>query len=45
LTKDSCVLANQIRTVDEKRFVKIYGRVGKEVMKDFDKALRISQSL
>ena len=45
LTKDSYVLANQIRTVDEKRFGKIYGKVGKEVMKDIDKALRISLSL
>jgi mRNA-degrading endonuclease toxin of MazEF toxin-antitoxin module len=45
LTKDSYVLANQIRAVDEKRFVKIYGKVGKEVMKDIDKALRISLSL
>jgi mRNA interferase MazF len=45
LTKDSYALANQIRTVHEKRFVKIYSRVAKEVMKEIDKALRISQSL
>ena len=45
LTKDSYALANQIRTVHEKRFVKIYSRVAKEVMKDIDKALRISLSL
>jgi len=45
LTKDSYVLANQVRTVDEKRFVTIRGRLSKDVMKDVDRALRISLSL
>jgi mRNA interferase MazF len=32
LTKDSYVLANQIRTVHEKRSVKTYGRVGERTL-------------
>jgi len=45
LTKDSYVLANQLRTVDEKRFVDICGKLTKDLMKDVDKALRVSLSL
>src|SRR5215831_8232611 len=34
LTKDNYVLANQLRTVDEKRFLTISGKLSKDVMKD-----------
>jgi len=45
LTKDSYVLANQLRTVEEARFVRICGKLSKEIMKAVDDALRISLSL
>jgi len=45
LAKDSVVLLNQIRTVDEIRFGKIYGKLSAALMKEIDKALRISLSL
>jgi mRNA interferase MazF len=45
IDKDSYVLCNQIRTVDETRLGKIYGTLSKEVMEKVDRAIRISLSL
>ncbi len=45
LVKESVVMCNQIRTVDEQRFGKIYGQVSPEIMKRVDAALRISLGL
>jgi len=45
LAKDSVVLCNQIRTVDEIRFGKMYGKLSETTMKEIDKALRISLAL
>ncbi len=45
LTKDSVVLCNQLRTVDEIRFGKVYGRLSDTTMEQVDKALRISLAL
>lgn len=45
LEKDSVALCNQIRTVDELRFGKIYGQVSLETMKKVDRALKISLGL
>ena len=45
LTKPSVVLCSQIRTVDEMRFGKIYGRLSAATMKQIDAALRISLQL
>ena len=45
LSKDSVVLCNQIRTVDEVRFLKIYGQLSEETMKRVDAALKISLAL
>jgi mRNA interferase MazF len=45
LAKDGVVLLNQIRTVDEIRFGKIHGKLSAALMKEIDKALRISLSL
>jgi mRNA interferase MazF len=42
VTKDSYVVTNQLRTVDEKRFITICGKLSKDVMKDVDRALRVS---
>lgn len=43
--KDSYVLCNQIRTVDETRLGAIYGQLSAKIMKEIDEALRISLSL
>ena len=45
LAKPSVVLCSQIRTVDELRFGKIYGRLSAATMKQIDAALRISLQL
>ena len=45
LTKDSVVLCNQIKTVDERRFGKIYGKFSDVIMRKVDQALRISLAL
>ncbi len=45
LPKDSVVLCNQIRTVDEVRFGKVYGRFSDSAMQKVDQALRISLAL
>lgn len=45
LDKDSYVLCNQIRTVDEARLGDIYGQLSAKTMKEVDDALRISLSL
>jgi len=43
--KDSYVLCHQIRTVDEMRLGKIYGKLSKEIMEKVGRALRISLAL
>jgi mRNA interferase MazF len=45
IEKDSYVLCNQIRTVDEMRLGKIYGTLSKGVLEKVDRAIRISLSL
>jgi mRNA interferase MazF len=45
LAKDSVVLCNQLRTVDEQRFGKIYGKLSGPTMRKIDRALRISLAL
>jgi mRNA interferase MazF len=45
LTKDSVVLCNQIRTVDEMRFGRSYGNLSDATMKRVDEALKISLDL
>jgi mRNA interferase MazF len=45
LAKDSVVQCNQIRTVDEARFVRTLGRLSPSTMEKVDRALRISLSL
>ena len=45
LTKDSVIHCNQIRSVDEKRFVRTLGRMSSQTMEKVDSALRISLSL
>jgi mRNA interferase MazF len=45
LTKDSYVTTNHIRTIDEKRFVAILGRLSEETMVKVDKALKINLAL
>ena len=45
LEKDSVVLGNQIRSVDELRFRKIYGSFSNSTMEKIDRALRISLAL
>ena len=44
-TKDSYVLCNQIRTVDEQRLGVVHGKLSHQTMKAVDAALRISLSL
>jgi mRNA interferase MazF len=44
-TKDSYVLCNQIRTVDEARLGIVHGKLKSETMKQIDAALRISLGL
>jgi mRNA interferase MazF len=43
--KDSYVLCNQIRTVDEIRLGSVHGRLKHETMKQVDTALKISLAL
>jgi mRNA interferase MazF len=45
LSKDSVVQCNQIRSIDEARFVRTLGRLSPSTMEKIDKALRISFSL
>ena len=45
LSKDSVVQCNQIRTIDEARFVRTLGRLSPPTMEKIDRALRISLSL
>ena len=44
-TKDSYVLCDQIRTVDQRRFRNLYGTLSPESMTKVDKALQISLGL
>jgi mRNA interferase MazF len=44
-TKDSYVLCDQIRTVDQQRFGKVYGVLSPQTLVAVDKALRISLGL
>jgi mRNA interferase MazF len=44
-TKDSYVLCDQIRTVDQRRFRNVYGSLSPEAMAQVDKALQISLGL
>ena len=44
-TKDSYVLCNQIRTVDEQRLGVVHGKLTNQTMKAVDAALRISLAL
>jgi mRNA interferase MazF len=44
-TKDSYVLCNQIRCVDEVRLGTIHGKLNQETMKQVNTALRISLGL
>jgi mRNA interferase MazF len=43
--KDSVILCDQIRSIDEKRIVSTYGKLSASTMKKVDKALRISLAL
>lgn len=45
LSKDSVVQCNQLRSVDEARFVRTLGRLSPSTMEKIDKALRTSLSL
>lgn len=45
LTKDSVVLCEQIRTVDETRFSQVLGKLSDKTMGEVDYALRISLAL
>jgi mRNA interferase MazF len=44
-TKDSYVLCDQVRTVDQRRFRSIYGTLSPETMTVIDEALRVSLGL
>jgi mRNA interferase MazF len=44
-TKDSYILCDQIRTVDQKRFLKTFGSLAPETMAAVDNALLISLGL
>lgn len=44
-TKDSYVLCDQIRTVDQQRFRRVYGTLSPDTMTTIDKALMISLGL
>jgi mRNA interferase MazF len=44
-TKDSYVLCDQVRTVDQRRFGRIFGALAPETMEAVDQALRISLGL
>lgn len=43
--KDSYALCDQIRTVDQQRFCRIYGTLLPETMEEIDRALKISLGL
>jgi|SRR3989344_648335 len=45
LDKDSIVLLNQIKTIDKSRIIKRIGSISKELMKEIDRALKISLDL
>lgn len=45
LIKDSVVLCEQIRTVDESRFSQVLGKLSDKTMREVDQALRISLAL
>jgi mRNA interferase MazF len=42
LAKESVALCNQIRTVDEVRFGKVYGKLSGSMMQEVNRALKIS---
>ena len=44
-SKDSYVLCDQVRTVDQRRFRRVYGALSPETMGMIDEALRISLGL
>lgn len=44
-TKNSYALCDQIRTVDQKRFRKIYGTLLPETVEEIDRALKVSLGL
>jgi mRNA interferase MazF len=44
-TKDSCILCDQIRVVDQSRFGKVYGALSPETMANVDAALLVSLGL
>lgn len=44
-TKDSYILCDQIRTVDQRRFRKIYGALTPETMEAVNRALKVSLGL
>jgi mRNA interferase MazF len=44
-TKDSCVLCDQIRVVDQSRFGRVYGALSPETMARLDAALLVSLGL
>jgi len=44
-TKDSYILCDQIRTVDQRRFKRIYGTLSAETMAIVDRALLVSLGL
>lgn len=44
-TKDSYVLCDQIRTVDQRRFRNVYGTLSPQTMVNVDKALQVSLGL
>lgn len=45
LAKDSVILCEQIRTVDEARFVRVYGKLTPATMEEVDRALKVSLAL
>jgi mRNA interferase MazF len=44
-TKDSYVLCDQVRTVDQRRFKSVYGTLAAETMAEVDQALLVSLGL
>ena len=44
-TKDSCILCDQIRVVDQRRFGKVYGALAPDTMARVDAALLVSLGL
>jgi mRNA interferase MazF len=45
LAKDSVVLCEQVRTIDERRFLETWGKFNEETMRKIDESLRISLAL